>query len=92
MLPSLSSSGVTSLLSRAGEPAVRGDVLEGRTAASEGLAAELLQRSAVTCSEVALGAACPRYPPPQGPWWLELHPAGGWPGGCAFVLHFKVSV
>lgn len=50
VLPSLSSSGVTSLLSRAGEPAVRGDVLEGRTAASEGLAAELLQRSAVTCS------------------------------------------
>lgn len=67
VLPSLSSSGVTSLLSRAGEPAVRGDVLEGRTAASEGLAAELLQRSAVTCSWGSAGSCLPPVPPSPRP-------------------------
>lgn len=50
LLPSLSSNAVTSLLSRVGEQAVRGDVLERRIRASEGLTAELLQRSAIPCS------------------------------------------
>lgn len=79
LLPSLSSSVVTSLLSRAGEQAVRGDVLEGRIRASEGLTAELLQRSAITCSWGSTGSCFPPVPPlskSPGCWSSVLLEAG----------------